>query len=80
MLIEEGASQEIIDEKKEQIKNKQAEVEAKDYTKELVLGKFNMDIGYVDVYGNPIPYTIFYTNKGFNSTGVIFEIKQGGMV
>jgi hypothetical protein len=34
----------------------------------------------VDVYGNPIPYTIYYTNKGFNSTGVIFEVKQGGMV
>ena len=80
VLIEEGADEEIIEAKKAQVKAKKEEVDAKDYTKKLVLGKFNMDLGYVDVYGNQIPYTIFYTNKGFNSTGVIFEVKQGGMV
>lgn len=79
-LIEEGASEEIIEAKRAEVEAKKAEVEAKDYTKKLVLGKFNMNLGYVDVYGNPIPYTIYYTNKGFNSTGVIFEVKQGGMV
>ena len=80
VLIREGATEEVINAKKEEIKNKKEEVDAKDYTKKLVLGKFTMNLGYTDIYGNEIPYTIYYTNKGFNSTSVLFEIKQGGMV
>ena len=74
------AADNLITNAKRAVKDKESEVEASDYSKKLVLGKFDLNLGYVDVYGNQIPYTIYYTNKGFNSTGVLFEVKQGGMV
>ena len=79
-LIEEGATEEVIKAKEEEVDAKEKEVEAKDYTKKIVFGKFNINLDYTDTYGNLIPYTIYYTNKGFNSTSVLFEVKQGGMV
>ena len=45
-----------------------------------VIGYFKIDLGYLDIYGNPIMYNVYYTNVGYNSTGVLFEVKQGGMV
>lgn len=50
------------------------------YEKKLVIGHFPINLGYTDIYGNPIEYTVYYTNKGFNSNSVLFEVKQGGMV
>ena len=79
-LIAEGASEEIIEIKEAEVKAKRAEVDAKDYTKKLVIGKFEITLDYINTYGNPIPYTVYYTNKGFNSNSVLFEVKQGGMV
>ena len=49
-------------------------------SKRTELNSFEIDLGYTDVYGNIIPYTVYYTENGFNSTSVLFEIKQGGMV
>lgn len=54
--------------------------EQEGYENKLVLGKFNINLNYTDAYGSPIMYSVYYTNRGFNSTGVLFEIKQGGMV
>ena len=50
------------------------------YAGKTVIGYFPIDLGYKDVYGNPIMYNVYYTNTGYNSTGVLFEVKQGGMV
>lgn len=44
----------------------------------LVLLKFEMDLGYKDPYGDPLLYTIYATNNGFNSTSVLLEVRQGG--
>ena len=54
--------------------------QTEEYIGKSVIGYFPMNLGYFDVYGNPIMYNIYYTNLGFNSTGVLFEVKQGGMV
>lgn len=51
-----------------------------EYENKEVLGSFPIKLGYYDVYGTPIPYTIYYTNIGYNSNSVLFEVKQGGMV
>lgn len=50
------------------------------YEGKTVIGYFSIDLGYTDVYNNPIMYNVYYTNTGYNSTGVLFEVKQGGMV
>lgn len=49
-------------------------------SKRTELKSFDIDLGYVNNYGNNIPYTVYYTETGFNSTSVLFEVKQGGMV
>ena len=49
-------------------------------SKRVELPKFNIQLGYTDAYGNPIEYVVYYTENGFNSTSVLFEVKQGGMV
>lgn len=51
-----------------------------EYENKSVIGYFKIDLGYVDLLGNPILYNVYYTNLGYNSTGVLFEVKQGGMV
>ena len=51
-----------------------------EYKGKAVIGNFPINLGYTDVYGNPITYNVYYTNIGYNSTGVLFEVKQGGMV
>lgn len=51
-----------------------------EYKGKSVIGYFPINLGYKDVYGNPITYNVYYTNTGYNSTGVLFEVKQGGMV
>ena len=48
-------------------------------TKRVVLPSFDIDLGYIDVYGNPIMYTVYYTTTGYNSNSVLFEVKKGGM-
>lgn len=54
--------------------------EREDYEGKSVFGYFDINLGYTDAYGLLIPYRIYYTNIGYNSTGVLFEVKQGGMV
>ena len=55
--------------------------EAPEYAGRQVIGHFPINLGYTDIYGTPIEYTVYYVaNKGFNSTSVLFEVKQGGMV
>ena len=49
-------------------------------SKRTELPSFEMTLGYTDVYGNLIKYLVYYTEVGFNSTSVLFEVKQGGMV
>ena len=49
-------------------------------SKRVELPKFNIQLGYTDAYGNSIEYVVYYTENGFNSTSVLFEVKQGGMV
>ena len=51
-----------------------------EYAGKPAIGYFPIDLGYTDIYGNPILYNVYYTNTGYNSTGVLFEVKQGGMV
>ena len=49
-------------------------------TKKVKLNYFEIDLGYTDYYGNPIMYNIYYTEVGYNSNSVLFEVKKGGMV
>ncbi len=51
-----------------------------EYKGKPVIGYFTLNLGYYNVYGTPIPYTVYYTNLGYNSNSVLFEVKQGGMV
>ena len=51
-----------------------------EYKGKAAIGYFDLNIGYYDVYGTPITYRIYYTNLGYNSNSVLFEVKQGGMV
>lgn len=48
--------------------------------KKVDLPYFEVDLGYVDAYGAPIMYNVFYTETGYNSNSVLFEVKKGGMV
>ena len=49
-------------------------------SKRVELPNFVIDLGYGDVYGNPVLYRVYYTETGYNSSSVMFEVKQGGMV
>ena len=46
-------------------------------SKRTLLKSFPIDLGFVDVYGNPIEYSVFYTDTGYNSNSVIFEVRKG---
>ena len=48
--------------------------------KKVDLPSFEIDLGYVDPYGVPIMYNVYYTEVGYNSNSVLFEVKKGGMV
>ena len=45
----------------------------------LMILKTPITLDYTDMYGVPLPYSLYCTNKGFNSTSVLFEVKQGMM-
>ena len=49
-------------------------------SKRIELPSFKIDLGYVDIYGSPIIYNVYYTVSGYNSNSVLFEVKKGGMV
>ena len=55
------------------------EVQAQ-YEGKQVIGYFTIDLGFINGWGIPVPYKVYYTNLGFNSNSVLFEVKQGGMV
>ena len=54
--------------------------EKEEYLGKPVMGYFSIDLGYINGWGIPVPYTVYYTNNGYNSNSVLFEVKQGGMV
>ena len=54
--------------------------QTEEYKGKSVIGYFDISLNYYDIYGNPVLYRVYYTNLGYNSTGVLFEIKRGGMV
>ena len=49
-------------------------------SKRIELPSFEIDLGYVDIYGSPIMYNVYYTVSGYNSNSVLFEVKKGGMI
>lgn len=49
------------------------------YAGKSVLGYFPIELGYVNAYGASVPYTVYYTNLGYNSNSVLFEVKRGGI-
>ena len=49
-------------------------------SKRVELPSFEIDLGYVDIYGSPIMYNVYYTVSGYNSNSVLFEVKKGGMI
>ncbi len=49
-------------------------------SKRVELPSFIIYLGYVDTWGNPIEYRVFYTETGYNSNSVMLEVKQGGIV
>ena len=49
-------------------------------TRRVRLNYFEIDLGYSDYFGNPIMYNVYYTETGYNSNSVLFEVKKGGMV
>ena len=51
-----------------------------EYLGKQVMGYFQIDLGYINGWGIPVPYNVYYTNIGYNSNSVLFEVKQGGMV
>ena len=51
-----------------------------EYIGKQCMGYFTIDLGYINGWGIPVPYTVYYTNTGYNSNSVLFEVKQGGMV
>ena len=53
---------------------------AKEYQFKQVIGYFTIDLGFFTGFGAPVPYRVYYTNLGYNSNSVLFEVKQGGMV
>ena len=54
--------------------------EREDYISKPAIGYFPIDLGFINGWGMPVPYTVYYTNLGYNSNSVLFEVKQGGMV
>lgn len=46
-------------------------------SKRVILDSFPIDLGYKDIYGNTIPYLVYYTSTGYNSNSVLFEVRQG---
>lgn len=48
-------------------------------SKRVLLKDFPIDLGFVDTHGNPIEYTVFYTETGYNSNSVVFEIRKGSV-
>lgn len=53
---------------------------AEEYKYKQVIGYFAVDLGFYRADGTPVPYRVYYTNLGYNSNSVLFEVKQGGMV
>lgn len=48
-------------------------------SKRIELQSFETDLGYKSAYNIPLLYTVYYTNTGYNSNSVLFEVKQGGL-
>ena len=48
--------------------------------KRIELPSFEIDLGYVDIYGSPIMYNVYYTISGYNSNSVLFEVEKGGII
>ena len=46
-------------------------------SKRVMLDSFPIDLGYTDIYGNKIPYLVYYTTTGYNSNSTLFEVRQG---
>ena len=46
-------------------------------SKRMELESFLIDLGYTDVYGNPILYNVYFTTTGYNSNSTLFEVIQG---
>ena len=55
------------------------DVDAFNESNKLMILKTPITLDYTDMYGVPLPYSLYCTNKGFNSTSVLFEVKQGMM-
>ena len=52
-------------------------------SKRVELLSFDVDLGHVNAYKIPVPYTIYYTDPdkdGYNSNSVLLEVKQKTMV
>ena len=49
-------------------------------SRRVELNNFDIPMGYSDMNGTPLYYTVYYTETGYNSNSVLFEVKQGGMV
>ena len=45
-------------------------------SRRIELKNFDLNLGYKDVYGNPIMYTVYYTEQGYNSNSILFEVRQ----
>ena len=45
-------------------------------SRRIELKNFDLNLGYKDVYGNPIMYTVYYTEQGYNSNSTLFEVRQ----
>ena len=58
------------------------EIDLKFYinSRRVELPWFDTDLGYADMWGKAITYRVYYTETGYNSNSVMFEVKQGGMV
>lgn len=46
-------------------------------SKRVELKSFPINLGYTDIYGNPIMYNVYYTTTGYNSNSTLLEIRQG---
>jgi len=49
-------------------------------SKRAELKSFVVDLGYTDIYKNKILYNVYYTETGYNSNSILFEVKQRGIV
>lgn len=45
-------------------------------SRRVELKSFPIDLGYTDIYGNKIMYNVYFTDVGYNSNSVMFEIRQ----